>query len=318
MVSEEQQDDPTPPRPAAARNEVAGPVTGPVLQAGAVHGDIYVRGSRRSSMVPRWLWVTAGLTVVAVIAYVVLVSLQPQPPEQTSAARPEVLRVNDVSDLTADAYEYEVFWATGQTPAADRIGKVRTRADLPQLMESTGGVPVGRAAIGVVLEGMGTESVIVQQITARIVATTDALSDTMVVPPEVGGPGPKYILGFDLDESDPQARIPDVHGVLGARFSDDNYFEVGPGEKYVFTFFGIVKSAHTYRWVVDVRFLVGDQHRILTVGQDRPFAVTGPAHSYRHVYGHTNDSGEGLARVDPRTVCPTGDCTANAEKWARI
>lgn len=299
------------------RNEVDGSVTGAVVQAGTVHGGIHVHSRRRSVFARRpWLWIGTALSVVAVVVAVLLSALRPDT-SAAGATDAEAVHVNDLTSTpTVGAHEFT--WATADRLGSGQADGARTGADVSALMASTGGVPVGSTGIDVVLEGRSEETVLVQQITARIVSTGDALSGTVVAPPDVGGPVPKYGLGFDLDEAVAHARTPDGRGGLGARFSDDNVFEIGPGEKYAFNFQGIVRTAHAYRWVIDLRLLVGDERQTMTLGADNPFSVTGPAHTYDRYLRHTTNDEEGLAMVTAQTICPTGDCLANADLLARV
>lgn len=311
VIGEEQE----PHRPATG-NDIDGTVTGPVVQTGAVHGDIYFRSRRRRpSSRLRWLWVAAGLTVLSLIAYAVLLVAWPVPKNENRTAT-DFLRVNDVSrDQSAAASD--IFWATASVLSEDQLSDVRSSDEISGLMDSTNGVPIGATSIGVVLEGISAETVIVQQITARVVDTTDAVSGTLVAPPAAGGPVPVYELGFDLDKSTAPARVPDGHGGLGDRFADDSVFMIELGEKYAFTFTGTVRTSHAYRWVVDLELLIGERHLLLTLGEDSPFIATGPAHQYDRYLQGMPDVHPALAPIDPGQVCPTGDCTANAEQWAR-
>jgi hypothetical protein len=313
-VSEEHEDRPVQPESSTSRNEFDGSASGPVLQTGSVGGNVYFHGRRRR--VPRrwrWLWIGAGLSVVVFVAYLVLLSVWPTP-RDPSPTDDEVIHVNDLSDRsTADADDHA--WATAAVIEPAQVsGSVN---DVPHLMEATEGVRVGQTEIGVVLEAATAEPVLVQEITARVVDTSDALSGTLVAPPDLGGPVPRYILGFDLDESTPAARNPDGHGGLGERFSEHANFMVVPGEKYVFSLHGLVKTPHTYRWVVDLQLLVGDQRQTMTIGDDDPFIATGPAPVYERYYRKVARS-DVLTPVDARELCPTGNCLANAETWAQV
>lgn len=312
-MSEEHEDRPVPPESSATRNEFDGSAVGPVLQAGSV-GDVYFRDRRRGvSQRWRWLRVGAALSVVVFVVYLVLFLVWPAPRDHNSTEY-EAIHVNDLSSLsTADASDHA--WATAAVMESDQVsGSVN---DVPRLMEAMEGVRVGQTEIGVVLEAATAESVIVQEITARIVDTSDALSGTLVVPPESGGPVPKYTLGFDLDESAPAARNPDGRGGLGERFTDHANFMVVPGEKYIFSFHGLVKTPHTYRWVVDLQLLVGDQQQTMTLGDDDPFIATGPAPVYERYYRQVAMS-DMLTPVDAHEICPTGNCLANAETWSQV
>jgi hypothetical protein len=297
-----------------------GSVTGPVLQAGVVHGDVHFHvGRRRMASARRWLSRRWWLVAVAVLLVVAVVGTYFLWPEDTSGAdMRDPIRIVDLSDPFTPGFSYDTAWVASMPLEADHVAAAKSSDDMTQLMKSNGGVPLGRASMGVIFRGVLNDPVVITQIKARIMDTVAAPSGTIIGPPAVGGPGAKYVLTFDLDEIDPVARIPGLPGEPGKRFSDGNYFQVDKGETYVFALYGLARSKHAYRWVIDMDFLVDSRHRTLTLGQDEPFVVSGPASTYQRYYGYTRPDVPNPLLATAREVCGGDDCAADPGKWSTV
>jgi hypothetical protein len=220
-----------------------------------------------------------------------------------------------VQPITLSASSSLNSWALETALPADLAATTVTREQFNRFIDSSGAVPVGNTRIDVALEGNRNESVIIEQISARVIESFAPPSGTIILPEPAGGPGFRVTLGFNLDEANPSARIPDGKGALGEPFNQKNYFEVNKNEKFVFSFYGTAKTKTAYRWVIDLSLIVGSQHKILTVGDpNKSYTLTGPTNTYLSYYQWTGSS------LEPKTaqeLCGN-DCTLNANDWARV
>jgi hypothetical protein len=205
-------------------------------------------------------------------------------------------------------------WALPAPPPVNQITPAMDQQDLENLLISSKAVPIGSSELGVTLEGNINDSVIVEEISARIVSRSPVPHGAFISPPIVGGGEPKIILGFNLDAADRRARIRQSDGSLGEFFGKSEYLEIHRGEKLVFTFLGIAKSPVMYRWVVDLSLQFGGTHHTLTLGETSPYAITGPVNEYGLYYQRV--SRDQIEPTVAERACP-GGCTAWADHWTR-
>lgn len=178
---------------------------------------------------------------------------------------------------------------------------------LRDLLGGSHAVPLGVGLVEVTIEGDRTDSVIVESIEARLVVPrAPAPTGTFISEPKFGGPLPTINLGFDLDSGDKRARLPAEDGSLGEIFGQQQYIEIKRDEKLVFMFYGVAKKPYLYRWVIDLTVQVGDRHTVVTIGEDSPYSVSGPAARYTRYYDRAEWT---IAPTTSEVACP-GGCVA--------
>ncbi|MDN5931670.1 MAG: hypothetical protein L0I24_11500 [Pseudonocardia sp.] len=192
----------------------------------------------------------------------------------------EAFTVEQIADVTLGDSEFlPVVFPEPLTPS-EMVALGHYESYWP-LLRDEGAVPLGAAPAGYRLTGERHAGVVIERIAARVVDTRPAPRAVIIGKPEIGGgPSDKILLGFDLDEPRPLARVFEG-GTLGDLFSSDNYITLERGESLLFTFVGTTDQPVAHRWLVDVTYSSGGQESVtVTLPADAPFEVAGAVTDY--------------------------------------
>ena len=182
------------------------------------------------------------------------------------------------------------------------------------VLKSRGAVPLGKAPAGYKLAGRRSSEIIIEQIEARVLSEAPAPRSAIIGESDVGGgPSDKILLGFNLDELRPVARMINPDGDLGRPFASNNYISLARGESLVFTFVGTTQRPQLYSWVIDVTVLAGNDRSTITLPFKEPFVVAGAVPEYPTAFFPTIGSPSKPSSVLSAEVC--GGSCVDYEYW---
>jgi len=149
------------------------------------------------------------------------------------------------------------------------------------VLASSRAAPLGRAPVGYTIQGRRSSDVVIEQIEAEVVNHGPTPRAAIIGQPEIGGgPSDKILLGFNLDEPRPVARVIKSDGSLGQPFASNNYVTLARDENLVFTFVGTTQRPILYYWNIKVTVLARTGRSTITLPSEAPFVVAGAVPEY--------------------------------------
>lgn len=218
----------------------------------------------------------------------------------------------EASPLSADPNPLiEQTWAFGRPAALGEPAPSKKQAEEMVLREA---VPVVGMTTRFVVRSNRAKDLVITQMRARVVRSTEPLAGTLVLPPPTGGPEPVPIVRarFDVDGPDPRARD---GGDLSRPLFESTNLVLARDESMVLEVSGIAARCYC-EWVVDIEIAVGTEVRTVSVpDQSTPLRVTAPVPRYASAYQvQGSDDDATVTALDPMLAC-LGDCVANSPPW---
>jgi hypothetical protein len=180
-------------------------------------------------------------------------------------------------------------------------------ASLEALLARRGGVKIDfvdtregireDSELRLIIEGQHGSPVLITRMYARVLKRQSPLSEVLFFgPPE--GQGEDIQIGFDLDSTNPVARILGNDGHLGEPYFATKHVTVKRGEQVVFGIKGFADGCYC-EWEIVIDAIVDGQNQMFTVKDgSRPFRTTGFTDTYGTIY--ELDIGEGrFVRLPP-------------------
>jgi hypothetical protein len=157
------------------------------------------------------------------------------------------------------------------------------------------------------------KDLVITQMRARVVRSTEPLAGTLVLPLPGGGPEPVPVVRARFDVGGPDPRARDGRDPNELLF-ESTHLVLGKDESMVLEVSGT--AAHCYcEWVVDIEMAVGTEVRTVSVpDQSTPLRVTAPSSGYASAYETPGEADAPMTPVDPAMACK-GDCVANPPPW---
>lgn len=188
-------------------------------------------------------------------------------------------------------------WATSKILSRSQIASLPAPNDFDQLGSSIanlGGIKASAASLKLVVETEREDKILITNMKARILSTTQLPSGTLLCNPPQGDMD-NTVIGFNLDSARAiaQAVKPDSGiGVdaLGEPFFAGRHVQLTRGEKHLFQIYALASRA-AYEWDIEISIVVnGHTARQVVQLSGSPMRLTGIASVYSAVYGYALSS----------------------------
>jgi hypothetical protein len=155
--------------------------------------------------------------------------------------------------------------------------------DVRRWVAERGGVDIGGSFVKLVVEGRTSKSVVIRNISAKVLERGNPLAGTRVACPSAGA-NQSIRLYFDLDRPTPVALSEDEQGRPGDPYFRGNFVTLAKGEAVVFDVHAVTRGC-ACAWRLEIDALVGGSPQTVVVDESgEPFRTTGEAPRYGAAY----------------------------------